>query len=214
MFDVEHILLTNPDNPKIREVTTRMSRYVCGLESEQECLTEKAYIVETTIPIIFSRYTPDKVATKEYVYLIPKQEKNGSRIFFTPGVIALIMFMKKGPLDENSVKAAQLFFMDYFVRQIDNSCTNGNDVLINGKKIMGITVLANNINNTVMIRFMLTLKSKFITIYSRDEDFAERKYKGITGVCDETGIDEDTIREMVNGFIDIALSWRPENAAE
>ncbi|MDR0464244.1 MAG: hypothetical protein LBG94_03900 [Treponema sp.] len=81
MFDIENIILTNPDDPKIREVTTRMSRFVCNLETEEERYKEKAYIVETDIPIVFTRYTPDKVISEKNVYLITTSEKNGSRIF-------------------------------------------------------------------------------------------------------------------------------------
>jgi len=215
LFDVEHVLFSNPDDPKIREITTRMSRYVCNLESEQERMAEKAYIVETAVPIIFSRYTPDKVTSEKHVYLITKQEKSGSRIFLVPGVIALIMFIRKGPVDDHSAKLAQSFFMDYFIKQIEGAYADGNDVLIDGKKIMGFTVMYNNTHNTMMLRFMLTLKSELLMkSVARDEDFTEKKYSRITGVCDETGMDEDTIRKMICGFVEIALAWRLENAAD
>jgi hypothetical protein len=181
---------------------------------EQEYLTEKAYIVETKIPIVFSRYTPDKVASKENVYLITKQEKNGSRIFLVPGVIGLIMFMQKKQMNEKSIKTAQEYFMDYFIRQIKGAYPDGNDVLIDGKKIMGMTVMCNNIYDTVMVRFILTMKSEYIKTLSLDEDFIDRKYKSITGVCNETGMDENTVRRMVDEFVNIALSWRAENAAD
>jgi len=65
MFDVERIILNDPEYPKIREVAIRMSRFVCNLETEEERYKEKAYIVETNIPLIFSRYTPDRVASKK-----------------------------------------------------------------------------------------------------------------------------------------------------
>jgi hypothetical protein len=210
LFDVERVIVTSPDDPKIREITIRMSRFVCNLEAEQERLTEKAYIVETKIPIVFSRYTPDKVTSEKNVYLITKNEKNGSRVFITPGVMAFAMFIRK-QLEENSAKEAQVFFQDYFVKQIKGAYRDGNDILIDGKKILGMTVVYNNLDGMAMIRFVLTLKSKSIKDLTVDEDFIDRKYKGITGVCDETGMSEETIRAMVYGFVETALSWRPEH---
>jgi len=208
LFDVEHVLFSGPDDPKIREITTRMSRYVCNLEKEQERFSEKAYIVEAKKPIVFSRYTPDKVTSEKNVYLITNHEKNGSRIFLAPGVIALIMFMKKRWMDEKKAKAAQEYFMDYFITQIKGTYIDGNDILIGSKKIMGMTVMYNNLFNTMMVRFMLTLKAGSAQSAAREEDFAERKYKGITGACDETGMSEDTIRGIVSGFVKYVLFWR------
>jgi hypothetical protein len=209
LFDVEHIFLTDPDDPIIREVTTRMSRFVCNLESEQDRLMEKAYIVETKIPVVFSRYTPDKVESQKNMYLITKQEKSGSRIFLAPGVIVLIMFMQKR-IDEKSLREAQAFFLDYFVKQIKGAYADGNDVLINGKKTMGLTLMP-NVNGTTMIRFMLTLRAETIKTMTSTEDFEDRKYRGITGVCDETDMSEDSIRTLVEGFVESALTWRPKN---
>jgi hypothetical protein len=213
LFDVEHIFLTDQDDPKIREVTTRMSRFVCNLETGREYLTEKAYIAETNIPIVFSRYTPDKVTSEKNVYLITKLEKSGSRIFLAPGVMVLILFMRKR-VDEKSAKEAQVFFLDYFAKQINGACINGNDMMIGGKKVMGMTVMFNEQNGMMMVRFMLTLTAKAVENMTSEADFAEKKYKNITGVCDETGMSEDAIRTLVNGFIEVALSWRPGNAAE
>jgi hypothetical protein len=210
LFDVEHVIITDPDDPIIREVTTRMSRFVCNLETDHERFTEKAYIVETKIPIAFSRHTPDKVTAEKNVYLITRMEKNGSRVFLAPGVIAVIIFMRKR-LDQNSAIKAQDFFLNYFSKQIKGACIDGNDLLINGKKAMGMTVMFNELNGTAIIRFMLTIKSESVRGMTNDEDFADRKYKTITGVCDETGMSEDTIRTMVNGFPETVLSWEPEN---
>ena len=211
MFDVEQILLTNPDDPKIREVTTRMSRFVCNLETKEECFKEKAYIVETDIPIVFSRYTPDKVTSEKNVYLITKLEKSGSRIFLAPGTIAFIMFIRTEAMDIFSVKDIELFSLKFFTKHIKNSYTDGNDILINGKKVMGFTLVYNNVLNTLMIRFILTLKSKVLNDFIQDEDFKDRKYKEITGVCDETELSENDVREIINRFIDIVLSWRKTN---
>jgi hypothetical protein len=206
-------MITDPDDPKIREVTTRMSRFVCGLETDQDRFTEKVYIAETTIPIVFSRYTPDKVTSEKNVYLITRLEKNGSRVFLAPGVIALIMFMRK-QINEKSAKEAQSFFLDYFAKRIKGACVDGNDMLVNGKKVMGMTIMFNEQNGMTMVRFMLTIKSKSVRGMTGTEDFAEKKYTNITGVCDETGMSEDIIRSLVNDFVDTALSWRPGNAAE
>jgi hypothetical protein len=215
LSDIERILLTNPDDPKIKELTTRMSRFVCSLENEQDRETEIAYIVETKIPLVFHRYTPDKVESQKNVYLITKLEKNGSKVFLTPGVMALIMFMKIGyPADGSTAKNAQLFFMDYFIKQIKGAYIDGNDVLIGGKKIMGLTVLLNGTTRTAMIRFMLTAKSKCVKYVTSDKDFEDRKYSGITGVCDETGMSEESVQEMIYGFIKIARAWRPGDAAK
>jgi len=211
LFDVEQILLTNPDDPKIREVTTRMSRFVCNLETKEECFKEKAYIVETDIPIVFSRYTPDKVTSEKNVYLITKLEKSGSRIFLAPGTIAFIMFIRTEAMDIFSVKDIELFSLKFFTKHIKNSYTDGNDILINGKKVMGFTLVYNNVLNTLMIRFILTLKSKVLNDFIQDEDFKDRKYKEITGVCDETELSENDVREIINRFIDIVLSWRKTN---
>ena len=210
MFDVEHVIFTGTDDPKIREITTRMSRFACNLDTEQERLAEKAYIVETKTPIVFSRYTPDKVASQKNVYLITKQEKNGSRIFLAPGVMALVLLMRKR-IDQNSAKEAQLFFQNYFAKKITGACIDGNDLMINGKKAMGMTVMYNEQSGMAMIRFMLTLKAESVRTMTGAGDFADRKYKAIAGVCDETGMSEDAIRTLVNGFVETALSWRPEN---
>jgi hypothetical protein len=210
LFDVEHVLFTGPDDPKIREITTRMSRFACNLDTEQERLAEKAYIAETKTPIVFSRYTPDKVSSEKNVYLITKREKNGSRVFLAPGVLAFIMFIQKR-LNEKTVKDAQSDFSDYFVKQIKGARTDNNDILIDGKKVMGMTILYNELYNTAIVRFVLTMKSEFVRSMTGADDFAETKYKNITGVCDETGMSEDTIRTMVNGFVETVVSWRGEN---
>jgi hypothetical protein len=189
-----------------------MSRFVCNLETGYERFTEKAYIVETKIPIAFSRHTPDKVTAEKNVYLINKMEKNGSRIFLAPGVMAVIIFMRKR-LDQNSAKDAQSFFLNYFAKEIKGTRIDGNDLLINGKKAMGMTVMFNEITGMTMIRFMLTIKSESVRGMTNDEDFADRKYKTITGVCDETGMSEDTVRALINGFPKTVLSWGPENGA-
>lgn len=206
MFDVEHIFLTDPNDPKIREVTARMSRFVCNLQTKSECFNEAAYIVETDVPVTFTRYTPDKVTSKKNVYLITEQEKSGSRIFFCPGVIGLIMFLKTGKtIDEGNVKSIQSSFMEYFINQIKGAYADGNDILINGKKIMGITVIHNISNGTLMIRFILTCKAERLKLLVSKDDFVGRKYKDITGVCDETGISESEARGMVKSFITKAL---------
>jgi hypothetical protein len=213
LFDVEHVIFTGPDDPKIREITTRMSRFVCNLETGYERCTEKAYIVETKAPIVFSRHTPDKVTAEKNVYLITKLEKNGSRVFLAPGVIAVIVFINKR-FDQSSAEEAQLFFLNYFARQIKGAGVDGNDLLINGKKVMGMTVIFNEPNGTAMIRFMLTVKSESVIKMTDDEDFADRKYKTITGVCDETGMSEGAIRALVSGFPETVLLWGMGNAAK
>jgi hypothetical protein len=208
---VEYVTLKTPDDPIIREVTTRMSRFVCGLETEQERGKEKAYVVESDFPLVLSRYTPDKVTADKNVYLTTACEKNGSRIFLVPGVIALIMFFSaKG--DERTAEEARKMLQDYFVKRIEGSCAEGNDILINKRKVMGITVYYNPVHNLVMIRFVLTLKAGYIAGMAGELDFADRKYKGITGVCDETGLREETVRAIVSESIDFVLAWRPENA--
>ena len=207
---MEHVLLTDPDDPKIREVTTRMSRYACAIQWNED-LTEKAFVVETEIPIVFTCYAPDKVTSEKYAYITPKGQRSGSRIFLTPGVIALIMFLKKEGMNENTVKAAQKYFLNYFVERIAGAYPDGNDLLINNKKIMGIAIHYNPIANTANIKFMLTMKSEFIKSLTTDEDFIGRKYTGIGGVCEETDLKENAIREMAEDFINVVLNWRPDN---
>jgi hypothetical protein len=175
-------------------------------------MIEKAYILETKIPIVFSRYTPGKVESKNNVYLIIGKEKNGSRIFLTPGVIAFVMFMRKR-IEEKHLNEATSFFLNYFLEQIKESYADRNDVLIDGKKIMGLTIMP-NVNGSTMIRFVLTLRAETIRNMTSAEDFEDRKYKGITGVCDETGMNDDAIRSLVNGFVEAALSWRPKNDSD
>jgi len=209
LFDVERILLTDPDDPKIREVTTRMSRYVCNLENDQERLTEKAYLVETKIPIVFNRHTPDKVTSQKHIYLITNLEKDGSKIFLVPGVIALIMFLKKEGMNEDTAKTAQKHFLNYFTKRINGAYPDGNDLLINNKKLMGMTIMYNNLYDTVAVRFMLTMTTEYIP--TLEDDLSDKKYIGIGGVCEETDLTEEDIREMANDFINEVINWRPEN---
>jgi len=212
LFDVEHILLTDLNDPKIEEITTWMSRYVCNLETEQERLKEKAFIYETTVPFNLTRYTPDKVASKQKVMLTPQREKNGSKIAIAPGVICLVMFMQKKGIDEKSAMDATKYYMDYFIKQIKGAYADNNDILIDGKKTLGFALIYNSILDRIMIRLGLIMRSEGINKLTADEDFTMKKYKSLTGVCEETGMDENAVRKMVNGFIDIALSWRKEDA--
>ena len=118
MIDVERVFLTDPDDPKIREITIRMSRFACNLESEEERYKEKAYIVETNVPIILKGYAPYNVTSEKYVYITPKPQKSGSRIFIVPGVMALVMYINTIPIDEETAKIATDFALNYFTSRI------------------------------------------------------------------------------------------------
>ena len=76
---------------------------------------------------------------------------------------------------------------------------------------MGISLYRNPILSTANVKFMLTLKSEYINSITTSADFQDRKYNGITGVCDETEMTEDDVRKLVDDFIVEALSWRREN---
>jgi hypothetical protein len=65
-----------------------------------------------------------------------------------------------------------------------------------------------------MARFVLTLKAEKVNAFFSERDFDGCKYKGVTGVCDETGMGGDAVRWTVSKFIDYALTWRPEDASE
>jgi hypothetical protein len=205
--------LKTGDEPIIREVTTRMSRFVCGLDMPSESKKEAAYIVETEVPLVFSRYTPDKVTAEKNVYLITKLEKSGTRIFLAPGVIALIMFFRsKG--DEKTAKAVQRALQDYFTSHIKGASADGNDLLINNKKIMGITAIQRIDSEMMMVRYMLTMNVEHIAAITTDTDFEDRKYKNITGVCNETDVSTDEVRAMVEESINIVTAWRTKDDPE
>jgi hypothetical protein len=189
-----------------------MSRFTCGLEKEEERFNEMAYIVESRVPIILHRYTRDKVASRGDVYLIPNPEKNGSRIIITPGVIAFAMFMRKKIDSDKAADEAAAAFIDYFTNRIKGAYRDGNDMLICGKKAMGISVIYND--DMAMAIFVLTLKAEKVNAFAGAGDFDGCKYKGITGVCDETLIGEGEARAMVARFTDYAREWRPKDASE
>lgn len=208
MFEVKHILLTDPEDPVIRDITTRMSRFVCNLETNEECLKEEAFIIETEVPIVLKCYAPDKVTNEKNVYLTPKEQRSGSRIFITPGVIALVMFLKTPCINLKSAKEATSLFIDYFVKRIKGAYSDNNDILINGKKILGLAFHCNPELETSNIKFMLTFNSDYIKSLINSDDFTDRKYSDITGICNETNLSADAVRNIVNGFIDVVLSWR------
>jgi hypothetical protein len=189
-----------------------MSRFVSGFEKEEERFIEKAYLAESAVPVIMTRYVADKVASRGDVYLITNSEKNGSRIIFAPGVIAFIMFIKKKITDDKAADGVTAAFINYFTGRIKGAYRDGNDLLICGKKAMGMSVIYNG--DMAMVRFVLTLRVEKVKVFFSERDFDGCKYKGITGVCDETVIDERDARAMVIRFIDYALEWRPENASE
>jgi hypothetical protein len=139
-------------------------------------------------------------------------EKNGSRIMFAPGVLAFVMFFRKKITDDKAADEAAAAFIDYFTNRIKGAYRDGNDMLICGKKAMGMSVIYNG--DMAMIMFVLTLKAEKVNAFFSERDFDGYKYKGVTGVCDETLISEDDARAMVTRFIDYAREWGKENASE
>lgn len=208
MFDVKRILITDLDDPIIHEITTRMSRFACDLETNEECLREDTFLIETEVPIVLKCYAPDKVTNEKNVYITPKEQKSGSRIFITPGVIALVMFLKTPRINLKTAKEATDLFINYFVKRIKGAYSDNNDILINGKKIFGISVFYNEALETTNIKFMLTYSSVYIKYLTSKEDFENRKYDDITGVCEETDLSAEDVCDMVNEFTDLVLSWR------
>jgi lipoate-protein ligase A len=190
-----------------------MSRFVYGLDTPGEIKKEAAYIVETEVPLVFSRYTPDKVTAEKNVYLITKLEKSGTRIFLVPGVIAVILFFRSEG-DEETAKAVQAALQDYFTSRIKGASADGNDLLINKKKIMGITVIQRIDSEMMMVRYMLTVKAEHIAAITTATDFEDRKYKNITGICDETDLSTDEVREIVEESIKIVTAWRTKDDPE
>jgi len=116
------------------------------------------------------------------------------------------MFLQTKPIDEKLINNITSDFLKYFTSRIEGTYADGNDILIIDKKIMGFTVVYNNIINSMMIRFILTFNAK--KLEGETINFYDRKYNGITGVCDSTGIDEDTVHKIVSGFVEYILLWR------
>jgi hypothetical protein len=189
-----------------------MSRFVCGLEKEEERFNEMAYIAESAAPVVMERYAPDKVASRGNVYLITNTEKNGSRIIFTPGVLAFVMFIKNKIADDKAAAEATSAFIDYFTSGIKGAYRDGNDLLICGKKAMGMSVIFNG--DMAMVRFVMTLRAEAVNAFFSERDFDGYKYKGVTGVCDETSIGEGDARAMVYEFANYLMKWRQKNASE
>jgi hypothetical protein len=59
---------------------------------------------------------------------------------------------------------------------------------------------------------MLTFDSGYIAGMTGEADFAGRKYRGIAGVCEETGLSADEVRKTVEHSVDLIAAWRMKNA--
>jgi hypothetical protein len=204
---VERLLLKSPDDPVISEVSARMIRFVCRLETEEERYRENAYIAETALPLVFTRYTADRFTGEKNSYVCTAVEKNETRICLAPGCAVFIAFMnRKTGLAGGEELAMAL--RDGIARRVPGARGDGNDVLLGGKKAAGITVLINPDAGTAMARLALTMESAALREAFPDESFAGRKYAGITGIADGTGLSPEKAREILWGLPDIAEEWR------
>jgi hypothetical protein len=213
LLNIERPLLKTGDEPVIREITTRMSRFVLALDAPGEREKEAAYIVETETPVVITRYTPDKVGAEKNVYLITALEKSGSKIFLAPGVITPVMFIRVNGGEKTALEVRKALG-DYFTARIKGAYTDGNDLLINRKKVTGFTVIYRVDSRMLMAAYMFTIKAAHVAAMTTGADFEGCKYTGIAGVCDETGLSENDVRAMVEESVSMVMNWRPAGDTE
>jgi hypothetical protein len=202
--------LEDPDDPIIREVLTRMSRFACGLQTPGDIRDEVMYIGETVFPVKLARCRPGAVTKEKHLYLINDPGKAGRPMYFAPGVMVILIFIN-AVTDAGGAEELRRTAGELIADGIPGAVRDGNDTLVNGEKAAGLEVFHAPGGPGVHVQMLLTLEAAAVKGMAAEADFEGRKYAGITGLCDGTGADRGKILDKVLRLPALIDEWRAAN---
>jgi hypothetical protein len=202
--------LEDPDDPIIREVLTRMSRFVCGLQTPGDIRDEVMYIGETVFPVKLARCRPGAVTKEKYLYLTADPGKAGRPMYFAPGCMLFLAFLDAAA---DKAKAGELVkkLCGYIAENIPGAAVEGNDVLVGSGKCCGVEAIFDPDRRGVHIQTIVTLEAAAAQAMTTEADFAGRKYGRIAGACDGGRMERGQARLMVLRLADLIAKWRAAN---
>jgi hypothetical protein len=197
----EHIVIDSGDDPRLKAELAHSTRAKCILEFPHELSEEYAIIGETRAAAPITRYSIDRMTDEKNITVTIDTEKNGTKLFFVPGVFLTIIHLCRNNLPDDPKKVDEYcdILIDYLKAQFPGAAADRNDLLLDGKKFAGMTVVTNSKTGRIYVGLLLTWNAEMIT--AGPEEFEGKKYGAITG-ADQTGLTHAETEEILYGFID------------